>query len=373
MSASVPLRAFVRPSRLALAVLLGVSAAAGAAPLYHLTVLGIPDASSVSVKDINNAGQMVGTYSGQDFSRHAVLWDATGWHDLALPDGTEGIAFAINNAGRIVGTADDFVQPTRGLLWDASAPAGYVVLNSDPAVAVSPEDISDAGVVVGGLGLPNHAFVWSQDGGLVDYGVQDPTMDGQQARWAAVNSAGKLVGRWSLHFATVHATVGQVGTPAVQAMGSMAQEFASNATAINEAGVAVGLGLAVDAPQLVPVVFADDGSFTEIPGATLDQGDGAAAAINNHGVIVGTAGIGTANGPVPGMKAWVHRDGATYDLFDVVDDHGGFASFSSAVAVNDAGAIVGVGRLADDSLGSFLLTPIAGDAIFADGFDTAAR
>jgi uncharacterized membrane protein len=137
---------------------------------------------------------------------------------------------------------------------------------------------------------------------------------------------------------------------------------------MNGDGVAVGLG-SFDGAVLVPVVFADDGSFAAIDGATLDQGNGSAIAINDAGVIVGTAGIGTANGPVPGLKAWVHRDGATYDLFDVVDDTSGFARFANAVAINDAGAIVGTGRDADDNVISFMLTPISADGIFADGFD----
>ena len=60
---------------------------------------------------------------------------------------------------------------------------------------------------------------------------------------------------------------------------------------------------------------------------------------------------------------------ATYDLFDVVDDTSGFARFANAVAINDAGAIVGTGRDADDNVISFMLTPISADGIFADGFD----
>ena len=69
------------------------------------------------------------------------------------------------------------------------------------------------------------------------------------------------------------------------------------------------------------------------------------------------------------MKAWVHRDGTTYDLFEIVDDTAGFARFANAVAINAAGVIVGTGRDAGDNVGSFMLTPIVGDDVFADGFD----
>lgn len=340
-------------------------------PLYHLTVLSVPDATLVTVKDINDVGQIVGLYTDQDFVRHGVLWDGQGWHELARPPGVEVnvIAYAINNSGQIVGTSDDFVVPTIGLIWDAATPDQYTVLDPEAEVAVTPQDISDAGIVVGGLGVPSRAFVWTPESGIVDYGVQDPNVEDQQARWSGINASGKLIGYWNQHVSNIHATVGQVGTPAVLSMSPSTEEFPTNAVGLNSAGVAVGLGLAAETPDLVPVIFATDGTFSEIEGATLDQGNGSAIAINGSGIVVGTAGIGTANGPVPGMKAWVYRDGTTYDLFDVVDDNTAFTRFSNAVAVNEAGVIVGTGRDADDNVVSFMLTPIQADAVFANGFD----
>jgi len=355
----------------ALAALSLVAAAAHAGtPLYHLTPLTVPGATSVTVEDINDAGQIVGTYNDANFVRHAVLWDAAGWHELALPPGDEvnGIARAINNAGQIVGTSDDFVQPTFGLLWSAGTPGTYTVLNNDSGAPVLPNDINENGVVAGGWGVPSRAFVWTLAEGLVDYGIPDPTVADQQARWTAVNDSGKLIGFWNVHVADIHATVGAVGTPAVVGMGGASATERTNAVGMNAAGVAVGLGS--DAAQnLVPVVFADDGSFTAIEGATLDQDNGSAIAINDAGVIVGTAGIGSANGAVPGLKAWVHRDGTTYDLFEVVDDTTGFTRFANGVAINASGVIVGTGRDADENVISFMLTPIAADGVFANGFD----
>jgi uncharacterized membrane protein len=360
----------LRPTLAALPLALTVAAAQAGAPLYHLTPLTVPDATSVTVEDINDAGQIVGTYNDAGFVRHAVLWDAAGWHELALPPGDEvnGIARAINNAGQIVGTSDDFVQPTFGLLWTTTAPGTYTVLNNDSGAPVSPADINNEGVVAGGFGVPSRAFVWTAADGLVDYGLQDPTVQDQQARWTAINDSGKLVGFWNVHVADIHATVGVVGTPAVVGLGGESDTQRTNVVGMNGAGVAVGLG-SNDLQTLVPVVFADDGSFTEIAGASLDQGNGAAIAINDDGVIVGTAGIGSANGPVPGLKAWVYRDGAVYDLFTIVDDTTGFARFANAVAINASGVIVGTGRDADDNVQSFVLTPIAADPIFANGFE----
>jgi uncharacterized membrane protein len=360
---------------LAIALTAASLATHAGAPLYHLSVLSAPNASSIQAQDINDAGQIVGQYKDQDFNSHAALWDADGSvHTLGAPGQGDSVAYAINNQGQIVGWFQDFVNPVVGLLWSASTPDQFVNLSSDPTVSVIPEDISDTGVVVGGFGLPakSRAFVWTSATGLVDYGLEDPTMEDQQARWASINASGKIVGSWNQHSSNIHATVGQVGTAVVLPMGDMSEAFPTSAIAVNSFGVAVGLGLATDTPYLVPVVFADDGTFTAIPSATLDQTNGCAAAINASGVMVGSAGIGTASGCVLGLKAWVYRDGAIYDLFDVVDDPGAFTSFQIGLSINTSGVIVGTGRTADNSIASFVLTPIQADAIFADGFDGAS-
>jgi uncharacterized membrane protein len=363
-------------TRTTLAIALALAAATPAADagqaLYHLTPLTVAGATSVSVMAINDHGQAVGLYTDADFVRHAVLWDEAGSHELALPgDGSsevDGIARAINNTGQIVGTADDFMNPTQGLIWDAASPGTFATIGADTGVAVNPAAINDDGIVAGGFGVPSRAFVWTQADGLVDYGIQDPDVPDQQARWTSISASGKLMGFWNEHVATIHATIGTVGTPAVLGLGGQSDVQRTNVVGMSPSGVAVGLG-SFDQSVLVPVVFADDGSFTAIEGATLDQDNGSAIAINDAGVIVGTAGIGTANGAVPGLQAWVHRDGTTYDLFTVVDDTTGFARFANGVAINAAGVIVGTGRDADDNIVSFELTPIAQDGVFANGFD----
>lgn len=354
-----------------LAVLLAAPAAQ-AETLYHLTVITAPDGGDVSVTDLNDAGQVVGMYLDADFNGRAAVWDADGTvHPLGVPGQGDIQAYAINNHGQVVGSFSDYVAPAAGLLWDAAAPSQWTRLHDDPDVNVGPLDINDDGIVVGGFGLPaqSRAFVWTAEGGLVDYGVEDESVPFQQARWLAVNASGRLVGHYNVHSSTIHAIGGQAGTAGVGTLGPMSAEFASVATAINDAGTVVGLGLAEDRPKLVPVVFGADGSFREIPGAVFDLENGCASAINGAGVIVGNAGIGSASGCVPGGKAWIYRDGEARDLFELVDDAGPFTHFAAAVAINADGVIVGTGRDADDRLRSFRLTPIAADGLFADGFD----
>jgi uncharacterized membrane protein len=362
------------PPRTVLAAALALACTdvvAGTTALYHLDLLDVADSTAVQVKDINDAGVIVGSWSDQGFVRHAAFWDAGGIHELPLPDGVDvdGIAYAINNLGQVVGTANDFVNPTVGLAWDIATPTTFTTIGAESGVAVNPADINDSGAIVGGFGAPSRAFVWTLADGFVDYGIEDTTVEDQQARWSAVNASGHIVGRWNQHVSNFHATAGQVGTPMVPPMSADTEAFPTGASGLNDAGMAVGIGLAVATPDLVPVLFAADGTFAEIPGATLDQTNGSATAINNAGVVVGTAGIGTANGAIPGQRAWVYRDNVVYNLLDVVDDAGVFVDFSIAVAVNASGVIVGTGHRADDSIASFVLTPIASDAIFADGFE----
>lgn len=94
----------------------------------------------------------------------------------------------------------------------------------------------------------------------------------------------------------------------------MTQDLASYSAAMNEAGLAVGLGLDPATSRRVPVVSAANGTFARIDGGILDQDNGAALGINARGDILGSAGIGTQSGPGPGPKAWVLLDGTRHDL-----------------------------------------------------------
>jgi uncharacterized membrane protein len=380
-STRIPMRLSPANPALRIATLLATLASAttqafAGAPLYRLEMLDVPDATGITATDINSAGQVVGYYFDADFYRQAVLWDGAGTaRTLAVPPGEiDADARAINDTGQIVGNATDFAFGVAALLWDATTPSVFETITSVQGEAATANDINSAGVVVGGIGgwqtgAPSRAFVWTRDGGIVDHGVPDEGVANQQARWNAVNDAGMVVGHWNVSISTVHATVGDAATPAVLTFGGESDVLPTIVTAVNNDGVAVGLGLAQDDAVLVPVVFHGDGSYAEIPGAVLDQDNGAATAINDAGVIVGTAGIGSAVGAVPGLRAWVHLDGVTHDLFQSVDSTGPFESFATAAAINADGVIVGSGRLADGTFASFRLTPTAGDVIFGSGFE----
>jgi probable HAF family extracellular repeat protein len=370
--------------RLALAVALAspcVAALAGA-PQYHLARIDIPGAyGGVWVQDVNDAGQAVGYYVDANGVNHAFLYDADGAHTLAVPiiDGKEvdAQAYAINDAGQIVGSVqiwnlDTFtVEQAPGGLWNAADPMTYSLIEGDDAaIALTPSDINNDGSVVGlkanlSTGEAFHGFVWTAEGGVVDYGTTDTSDPSINASWSGINDAGQLVGVWNFQFAVGHAAVGMVGTPEMLPMSVASDAVESGAVAINEAGVRVGYMDVAGNGNRVPVVFDEAGNATEIEGATLGLPKGDALGINDAGVIVGRADdFATLT-----FKAFVYVDGVAYDVLDVVDNDGGFGYLLTAKAVNESGVIVGLARVGDFGVGSYLLTPIGSDAVFADGFD----
>ncbi|MEP7042093.1 MAG: DUF3466 family protein [Dokdonella sp.] len=350
-------------------------AAQAAAPHYHLTELVIPGMQDIYVNDINDAGDIVGYYLDADFNSRAFLWDAKGPHDLAVPTATDGSdmqseATAINNAGQVVGNAQDIGVSSPGLLWNSTDPTQYTLLDDDAVIGLTPRDISDNGTVVGlkanlQTGEAFHGFVWTAQTGLVDYGTTDTSDASVNASWSAVNDAGQLVGVWNFQFAPTHASIGTVGTPTMLPMSVASDAVESAAFAINADGVRVGEMDVNGSGDAVPVVYAADGSASVIAGATLGLAAGEALGINNSGVIVGRADdFSTLT-----FKAFVSIDGASYDLYEQADDTSGYDYFLTAKAVNAAGVIVGLARYGDLQVGSYVLTPVADDAIFSDGFD----
>lgn len=345
------------------------AAHAGAAPRYHLTPIEIPGAAGVYVNAVNEAGQAVGYYVSDEGYNQAFLFDGVTVVTLPRPPGRdEAMATAINEAGQIVGYAstitDDGAQTT-ALFWNAAAPQDYLVIGDDQSHKLDPADINDAGVVVGLASLDGafRAFSWTQAGGLVDDGVP-PNGPDAQAYWSAINDAGTIVGGWNAIGAVSHATIGHFGTPGILPIAAGVDEVASMAHGIGEDGTAVGEMDLDGSGNSVPVTFRD-GTARAIPGALLGLSSGAAFDVNASGTIVGRA----QDFATLSFKAFVYADGVAYDLLQQCDGDAGYPYLLKAAAINDRGVIVGLGRVGDFQVGSFVATPLADDAIFTDGFD----
>jgi probable HAF family extracellular repeat protein len=382
MPTPLPFRPTV-PFRFVLAAALAAPSAVALAgtPHYHLEPIEIPGAQGVYAYDINDSGQIVGYYIDENGLNRAFVYDTTGAHALAQPTvenaDVSSQAASINNAGEIAGSIQVMDRETfsvvdaPGALWNAADPSTYTAIEGDvEGTALTPSAISNNGVMVGLkgnflTGEAFHGFVWTAESGVVDYGTTDTSDPTINASWTGVNDAGQLVGVWNFQFSAMHASVGTVGTPAMLPMSAAADAVESGANAISENGVRVGY-MDIDANgNRVPVVFDAEGNATAIEGATLGLPRGQALGINDAGVIVGRAD----DFATLSFKAFVAIDGVAYDVLDVADSDGGFGYLLSAQAVNANGVIVGLARVGDFSVGSYILTPIAGDEVFANGFD----
>jgi probable HAF family extracellular repeat protein len=347
---------------------LGASAVAGDAPRYHLSALTIPGALGVYVADVNNAGQAVGYYINAEGINQAFLYANGQPHTLPRPaDRDEAMATGINDAGQIVGYASTITDDgalTTALLWNAADLDAYTVIGNDQGNKLNPDDINASGVVVGLASRDGsfRAFSWSQASGLADDGVPDHG-EATNAYWTAINNAGQIVGGWNFPFSVSHATTGQFGVSGISAIAAGVDDVASMAHDINEANVGVGEMDVDGSGRQVPVTFSN-GQAAAIPGALLGLTTGSAFGINESGVIVGR----TQNFLTLSFKAFVFVDGTAYDLLQQSDGSAGFPYLLRASAVNDSGVIVGVGRVGDFDVGSFIATPFS-DGLFADAFD----
>jgi uncharacterized membrane protein len=87
-------------SLVALGLSLGVTGSAKAE--YLFTTVDFPGAVRSVASEINNLGQIVGTYNDGG-AGHGFLLDENGYTTLDVPDATLTAALAINNCGQIVG------------------------------------------------------------------------------------------------------------------------------------------------------------------------------------------------------------------------------------------------------------------------------
>jgi probable HAF family extracellular repeat protein len=177
--------------------------------LHDLGTLGGPDAVAIA---LNDNGQVAGfSYTNSTSNLpvppfqpglptiHPFVWtQEDGMRDLGSLGGTVGWVNCecggFNNRGQLIGIStlrgDQVADP---FLWDGSKLIDLFT-DSTGGSPISPNDISDAGEIVGGASFPDRpfdAFLW-KNGLATDLG----TVDGDGCSWArAINSRGQVVGQ----------------------------------------------------------------------------------------------------------------------------------------------------------------------------------
>ncbi len=252
---------------------------------------------------INDRGQVVGESVMEHNRSHACLWEDGRMRDLGtLPDGVRSWACAINDKGDVVGMVLFNHQGARpflfvkGKMQDLGTFPGRKFCG-----AIS---INNKGQVVGSgdwgshfSAIIQHGFVWDRQHGLQDIGaLHDPDRPYDYSFAAAINDNGEIVGE-------------------------------SNRSAFLYSGGKMR-------------------SLGAVPGYRWSR----ANAINTQGQIVGRA-----TEPGDGC-AFVYRDGKMIDLNTLIPPNSGW-KLTAAYGINDAGQIVGHGKINSQSHG-FLLTPV---------------
>ncbi len=288
---------------------------ARAAPSYTFTTIDGPGVlNNTSASGINDAGQVVGTYTTANLrATQGFLRDATGLTAIADPNEPSATyASSINDAGQIVGFYAHNTSSAAGYLGFLRSPTGVFTSFAAPAApsATLAQGINGAGNIVGyyydSSGLPQ-GFLRDAAGDFT--AINDPNATrGTFAQ--GINAAGEIVGYY-----LVGSTRGN--GPA------RAEAFLRDAA----------------------------GTFTAIDDPSATASSTEALGINDAGEIVGSYRDSS------GTHGFL-RDAA--GNFTAINDPSSGSFYTSAQGINDAGQIVGsyVDILKLTNHG-FLATPVA--------------
>jgi probable HAF family extracellular repeat protein len=182
----------------------------------------------------------------------------------------------------------------------------------------------------------NRAFLW------INGAMQElDTLEGGGATANGINDAGQIAGWSTVESGLQHAALWKNG--AVQDLGTLGGTL-SWAEGINNSGVVAGSSRNVN--ERWRAFTWQNGTMQDL--GTFNDGHSYANAINDKGQVVGQAD----------GKAFLWANGVMYDLCALAEcTTAGWEYFWDATAINEAGDIVGYGRINGESQG-YLLTVV---------------
>ena len=316
------------------------AAATDSVPAYEVTgVVSSGDELSPIARGMNANQTIVGWKS---WPLEAYVWSpSTGTTLLpALPGDTHRIASDVNDAGTVVGHSgyDSIEPPQVAVRWVDGVPEGIGTLPGGEHSHA--EGINEAGTVVGWsmVGSSQHAFVWSETGGMIDI---TPTAHFAQAY--DVNEAGQVVGDLGGRaFVWADGVLTNLSVPAGFALSA---GFAINDAGVVAATVTTATGnserLARWTPGVGWEVLGGDGELNQAWG------------INEDGQVVGKGRPGGV----------VHVEGA--GVLGLTTLMVGEWTILDAVDIDDAGRIAARGHnRVTEERGVLLLEPVGGPLEF---------
>ena len=271
--------------------------------------LGTLGGNSSVALGINTSGQVVGRSDTASGTSHAFRTAPNaainpGTDDLGTLGGPTSVAYGINDSGQVVGSSDTSTTPHAFLTASNTAinPAtddiGALAFTPDPAQSSSARSVNAAGAVAGYfLGTPCQAGCYPN---------------------AFVYSNG-----------TITEIPEFINAP-----------FGNALTPINNANQVVDTGNCSDPSAQLPCTDVwQNGTIT-----SLAQCDCTTFGLNNSSQIVGQAYRIPGLPPSPGGHAFLYANGQVYDLNALLPSGSGWV-LTNALAINDAGQIIGTGQL----------------------------
>jgi uncharacterized protein (TIGR03437 family) len=353
-------------------------------PKYMIQDLGsLPNLPSCTGTAISQSGNVTGYCTAAGGSvflgtpTHGFLYSKGTLTDLGQT-GKPGVPTGVNDSGVVVGAYVD-INLAKGL---SVSPFIYQNGSTQQFVGV-PDNAAPFGLTNGGQSAATQVaeggfnfFVASQALLITGAGTSTTLSSAEASQGFAfgISPSGDWVAGGTANvvahqLASLNGTLWHAG--AFQAMPVVPNFNYASATGVNDAAMASGMAFTFDFSQLVDphatghAVLFNNGAVTDLGTLPADRSS-AATGINNSGAVVGfstsqTPDLSLFAGPELETAsslshAFVYTGGTMYDLNRQLVNGAGW-QVTSAIAINDAGQIVGTGII-NQQQHAFLLMPV---------------
>jgi probable HAF family extracellular repeat protein len=289
-------------------------------------------------RDINNLGQVVGSYFPSPLGfQKGFFWDSIGGREN-LDFGQNSGFESINDSGEAV--CWGWPLSAKGLLWNSTT--GVTI-----DIPIWPQAINNARQVAG-VSENFFSAIWDSGNGVQVFG------DGRNDQPWDINDYGQVVGAMATSTGIVHGFIWD-DLNGLQDIGTLGG-YSVVAHSINNIGQVVGASRTQDTTEHA---FIWDSAHGMLDLGTLYGQNSEALGINNLGVVVGRSIESTPGSGYSGWRAFLwDAQRRMKDLNDLIPANSGWI-LGTAFAINNHGQIVGYGRLGGvEEHRAFLLTPV---------------